>query len=115
MHGRGVWFALCQAQHLDGAITGCRYDTQGGAKYLSWDRCGNGADGGGEDFGGSHVRHRGWQGFRIGMYTMRRGWNLPVAFGVVLLLGGTVLGADVVSRAHAVPNILRSDSYFGGL
>jgi hypothetical protein len=49
------------------------------------------------------------------MYTIL-GWrNLPVAFGVVLLLGGTVLGADVVSRAHADPNILRSDSYFGWL
>jgi len=111
----GVRFALCETENPDRTITCCRYDTQGGAGDLNWDRFGNGADGGGEDFGGGHVRHPGWQGFRIAMYTIL-GWrNLPVAFGVVLLLGGTVLGADVVSRAHADPNILRSDSYFGWL
>ena len=115
MQGRGVRFALCEAEHLDRAIAGCRYNTYGGARYLRGDRFGDRVDGGGEDFGGGHVRHRGWQGFRIGMYTMRRGRNLPVAFGVVLLLGGTVVGADAVSRAHADPNILRSDSYFGWL
>src|ERR1700722_17715812 len=109
MHWCGIGFALCEAEHLCRAIAGCRYDTQGGAGYLSWDRGGDGTDGGGEDFGGGHVRHPGWQGFRIGMYTMRRWRNLPVAFGVVLLLGGTVLGAYAVSRAHADPNILRSD------
>ena len=55
MHWCGNGFALCEAEHLCRAIAGCRYDTQGGAGYLSCGRLGNGADGGGEDFGGSHV------------------------------------------------------------
>jgi hypothetical protein len=84
---------LCEAEHLDRAIAGCRYDTQGGARYLSWDCVGDRADGGDEDFGGGHVKRPGWQGFRIAVYTMLRERHLPVAFGVVLLLGGTVLGA----------------------
>ena len=51
MHGRGIWFTLCETEHLDRTIAGCRYDTQSGARYRRGDGFGNGSDGGGEDLG----------------------------------------------------------------
>ena len=91
-HRRRVRFALRQAEHLDRAIAGCRHDAEGGAGYLSGDRLGNGHRRGGKDFGSGHTRRPAWQGFRMAVYDAR-GWDLPVASDLVLLLGCTVLGA----------------------